>query len=512
MTSLIFTLPETMCPILDNIRYDTKSLHSCMIVNRTWCHLTVPILWRAPFKERRSSLITTFIRCLDNTSKEKLKLFKGFPLEALKKPTFDYMYYLRELHYPTLFDSVKSWCEEQYLNVYIDEDEDFCLIPSTTILDMLIGRFMSKANHLTNLSIVSVSHRKGEYVCLSKLGSAARKCLPRIKYFNCDNCIPENLTFATEFCTNLDRLDIDCSWLNDREVSKFIKAQKNLKQLTVTKRWPRLNKDAISIDNLTRSLRCVVLKDNNHKNNGGPLSVLMLCKNLEILRFDNWSSFPENDIEGLVTCYFPRLRKLSFTRCKPTVDMVTSMILVNGSSLQELTLSWKIDQTDQCSIIWIIASNCPNLKYLDVPIARKDISHLYSVLRSCKGLQSLTINYPSEDEDYDVDHFFPSIGDIIPKSLYQLNIFAPWKFTAESLREFLMKNCKNPLICLGFYRCVTNEHLKVITEYANERKSLNYLELRWCEAVSHEEIKNAKKFINVIAVYNTAGRRIDLDH
>ncbi|CAB4398341.1 uncharacterized protein OCT59_028305 [Rhizophagus irregularis] len=505
MTSLIFMLPETMCPILDYIRYDRKSLYSCMFVNRTWCSLTTPILWRAPFKESRSSLITTFIRCLDRTSKGKLRLFDGFPLEALKKPTFNYMHYIHELQYPTLYDSVKTWCDENYLIVYIDKEKEIYLNPTSTILDMLIERIMSKAKRLSELSIPTVTHRKGDYVCLIKHSSAAKKCLPKLRYLICDNCVPKNLLFASEFCINLNRLDIDCSWINDREVSKFLKAQKNLKQLTVTKRWPHLN-DAISIDNLSISLRCVVLKDNCHRQNGGTLSVLKSFTNLEILRFHNWASFPENDIEGLTSCYFPRLRKLSFTHCKPTVGMIIPMILINGSSLQELTLSWEINQSDQYSVIRTIASNCPNLEYLDVPIVRKDVSNLHYVLKSCKKLESLTINSASDD-DYDVDDFFPSMGNIIPEPLYQLNIFAYWKFTAESLSEFL-KNCKNNLSCLGFYRSATDEHLKVITEYANERKSLSFLELRWCEVISLEEIKNAEKLINVIAVYNHAGRRI----
>ncbi|GBB95329.1 hypothetical protein RclHR1_02510023 [Rhizophagus clarus] len=507
MTPLIFMLPETLYPILDCIRYDTKSLHSCMFVNRTWCRLTAPFLWRAPFKERRSSLVSTYVKCLGSGAKGKLKLFNNFPQEALENPTFDYMYYLHELHYPTLYDSVKSWCEEQYLNDYIGDD--FVLYPATTILDLLIVRFMSKARHLTNLLIPSVSHRKGDYVCLSKLAPVARKCLPRIRYFNCDNCIPENLSIASEFCTNLVRLDIDCSWENDRDVSKFIKSQKNLRQLTVTKKWPCLN-DAINFDNLSQSLRCIVLKDNCHKNNGGPLSVFMLFQNLEILRFDNWLSFPEHDVESLVSCYFPKLRKLSFIRCKPKPDMIISMILVNGSTLQELTLTWDTSQLDQFSVIWAIASNCPNLKYLDVPITGKDASELSFVLKSCKELENLTINHAIDDVDYDVDHCLPLMGVMIPEHLYQLNIFAPWKFTPESLRGFLMTNCKNHLKCLGFYKNFTNDHLKVIMEYANEMNSLSYLELRWCETVSHEEIINAKKSINVIAVYNFAGRKVNI--
>ncbi|RIA89887.1 hypothetical protein C1645_182026 [Glomus cerebriforme] len=510
MTSPIFMLSETLSPILDEMRNDTESLHSCMFVNRTWCRLTAPILWRAPFKDRwldRSSLITTFIGCLDDASKEKLKLFSNFPSEALKVPTFDYVYFLRELHFSTLYDLVKSWCKEQDLNIYTEGDT--YLYPATTILDILVEHFMDKSKYLSILSIPIVTHRKGDYVSLSKHDSAARKCLPNIRYFNCDDWVPENLKFASKFCTNLNRLDIDCSWGNDREVSAFIKAQKHLQHLTVTKRWPNLN-DTINIENFSRSIKCVVLKDNKHQmDNGGPLSVLTSCKNLEIMRFYNWLSLPENDMDALVSNYFPRLRKLSFIRCKPTADMIITMILVNGSNLQELTVSWETSKYDDYSVIRAIASNCPNLKYLDAPITRNDLSCFYDMLRSCKKLQNLTINVAKVEEEYDVDHFLPTMGTIIPESLYQLNIFASWKFTAESLREFLMNNCKNCFKCLGFYRSVTDEHLKVITEYANERKSLSYLELRCCEKTSREEIKRAKESISDIAVYNFTGRRMD---
>ena len=34
--------------IVKKLQNDKKSLHSCLLVDRTWCGTTVPILWKNP--------------------------------------------------------------------------------------------------------------------------------------------------------------------------------------------------------------------------------------------------------------------------------------------------------------------------------------------------------------------------------------------------------------------------------------------------------------------------------
>src|SRR6266540_4976462 len=40
---------ECLEEIFNNLEKNISSLHSCLLVNRTWCKLIVPILWRWPF-------------------------------------------------------------------------------------------------------------------------------------------------------------------------------------------------------------------------------------------------------------------------------------------------------------------------------------------------------------------------------------------------------------------------------------------------------------------------------
>src|SRR6059058_120759 len=65
--------------IFENL-YDEKiTLHSCLLVNRLWCKISVRILWRNiwDFSQQRplkvtSSILSTLISCLPIESKELL--------------------------------------------------------------------------------------------------------------------------------------------------------------------------------------------------------------------------------------------------------------------------------------------------------------------------------------------------------------------------------------------------------------------------------------------------------
>src|SRR5438034_1798788 len=42
-------LPELTSEIIQYFRNDFSTLHSCILVNRLWCRLAIPLLWEDPF-------------------------------------------------------------------------------------------------------------------------------------------------------------------------------------------------------------------------------------------------------------------------------------------------------------------------------------------------------------------------------------------------------------------------------------------------------------------------------
>src|SRR5436190_23666428 len=80
-TKMTFLLPtDCLNEILENLEKDRITLHSCLLVNRLWCEISVRILWRDIWSFysvfRRSQMtpliLSTLIACLPNESKENL--------------------------------------------------------------------------------------------------------------------------------------------------------------------------------------------------------------------------------------------------------------------------------------------------------------------------------------------------------------------------------------------------------------------------------------------------------
>ncbi|CAG8663029.1 7975_t:CDS:1, partial [Acaulospora colombiana] len=373
------------------------------MVNRTWCQIVVPILWQYPFGDQWDGghkIVPVYLGCLPEGTKARIKeMSVDFPDSALASPTFNYVKYLRRFNFQALHIAVKVWCNDQWFDNFIDRGETLKSNPVTKLLDILINCIMEQSLNLKVLEILVTSRRKGEYVNLESREEFSRPCLAKIEILECDDCIPKDLTFASEFCTSLTHLKIECSWGNDKEVSALIKAQKNLKRLTISKRWPQM-RDALESGNLRNSLKIVELKNNlNLVYNSGPLAVLSTLNNLEVLRFEKWKIFREDNIMELASISFPRLRKIVLSRSKFSPQAINLMITTNGAHLQELTLYWERENSSNqfSHVIRTVAENCPNIRFFDAPVERKEIHELYQLLRSCKKLESLIIN-DSEEE------------------------------------------------------------------------------------------------------------------
>ncbi|GES74379.1 hypothetical protein GLOIN_2v1788900 [Rhizophagus clarus] len=59
--------------ILEELSGDIKSLRSCLLVNKTWCEISVSILWRNPSGYFKRGSLNLIISHLSNETKEYLK-------------------------------------------------------------------------------------------------------------------------------------------------------------------------------------------------------------------------------------------------------------------------------------------------------------------------------------------------------------------------------------------------------------------------------------------------------
>ncbi|RIA90413.1 hypothetical protein C1645_876109 [Glomus cerebriforme] len=108
---------ECLQEIFEHLQDDELSLHSILLVNRFWCKNVLPILWRQPFylcarKGASPKLVETYIQCMDNESKCRLKR-ECKPLKrkvsSRNQPNFNYAGYLRRIATSDLWESVRKW-------------------------------------------------------------------------------------------------------------------------------------------------------------------------------------------------------------------------------------------------------------------------------------------------------------------------------------------------------------------------------------------------------------------
>ncbi|RIA90729.1 hypothetical protein C1645_875931 [Glomus cerebriforme] len=99
---------------------DLETLHSCSLINRQWCQLVIPKLWKHPFyyaQKGNSKLISLILSFLKDIQKESL-IYNGIILSSTTtfnsnyRSKFNYISMIKHLHYDFMLISVEEWCKQ----------------------------------------------------------------------------------------------------------------------------------------------------------------------------------------------------------------------------------------------------------------------------------------------------------------------------------------------------------------------------------------------------------------
>ena len=156
-------ISDCLNEIFEYLEEDIVSLHSCLLVNRLWCEVSVRILWRNVYNYNKRTY-NTLISCLPNESKEIISE-NGIIIstKTLKPPTFNYVAFCKVLSISQVYYQVEKFLKNQQSissqnlnknNINIIAQEIFKLfviqIPSLEILAVymlcVIYQFVSDDN------------------------------------------------------------------------------------------------------------------------------------------------------------------------------------------------------------------------------------------------------------------------------------------------------------------------------------------------------------------------------
>ncbi|RIA82453.1 hypothetical protein C1645_835331 [Glomus cerebriforme] len=150
-----------------------RTLYSCIRVNRAFCRIFIPILWRNPFKfvkddDKLIKIFNTLTQCLDASNNSYLVLNESIKIKDLptSKAYFQYHNFIKEFELNPLQRRMRLWTsnnENRYdsLNIYYN---DLLSGPrlfhknSTNLIPSITDNFLKLQNSLSpNIQHLEIS-------------------------------------------------------------------------------------------------------------------------------------------------------------------------------------------------------------------------------------------------------------------------------------------------------------------------------------------------------------------
>ncbi|PKK71476.1 hypothetical protein RhiirC2_778368 [Rhizophagus irregularis] len=467
--------------IFEELQDDTKTLYSSLSVNKTWCELIVPILWRNPWKflTNRSEilLINVIISHLSDESKNNLFIQNNDLFKVLfQKLLFNYISFCRHLNLSSI-----SWI------IYFIE-RNYSKSNISVIKNEILNLFINENTRFTHLYIP----QRFDYQI--HLIPGAKHCFSEIVFLSCNtNRVSGNVLIGlAEICQSIKELELSIeSSNNNYEIIKLIDASKKLISV-------RLKTSGTGIVLCTYPIRSslyyieesfhIILENSlmRHAHTiqyfnidtppaTGILSSLVNLKRLELYTINRniklkFNSLEDNNIS------LPSLQILK-TDISQTSTLRNLIVNTNGNLTKISIDNIFRSKTDNENIIKAIYQNCPNLMFLKLVFIIENILELEKLLIKCQCLNGLYFHILNL---IGLDKLFEMLTRSSPTSLFKFkfDIISRELITPESFRLFInnWKGRHPMLLQISPYGCTDLIDSEVIKRFDYLRSNWSYSE------------------------------------
>ncbi|PKY46461.1 hypothetical protein RhiirA4_461324 [Rhizophagus irregularis] len=423
---------DVLILILEELENDIKSLYSCLLVNKTWCKIIVPILWKnflKNLKEEEKS-INIILSHLSNEVKENLK-DQGINLNSIilrQIPLFDYISFCKYFdlfRLENIFSKINN-IEETKISIIKNEILKLFINRNTMYTYLFISQQCNLPIHLI---------------------PDAKYCFSELKFLHCyGNIKKDTLKGLARISKSIKKLILEFSNNNSGAI-KLIDTQKNLCDVI----FNRLMTNDESFCKVFEELLIKHVDTIKYlKINWMPVtrSILYLV-NLKSLEIDSFYYSNWTNCSYLENLSLPSLKFLKVKR-------ISSKILVNlientRGLLTDICIDREGDNNKD--LIQAIYENCPKLKYLKLIFNNYNILELKNLLINCQYLSGLIIILGNE---LDWNNLFKILTDSSPINLYKFKIFFTcYKGPKVESLELFFENWKgknrNPMLLQTSY-------------------------------------------------------------
>ncbi|PKK68111.1 hypothetical protein RhiirC2_782688 [Rhizophagus irregularis] len=461
--------------IFDILQDDKESLYSCLLVNKKWCNIVVPILWKKHtwcsdmnFRSEKK-LFNVLLSFLPISSKKLLSdnKIELLPSTILKSPCFNYINFCE---FPA------SHNVSQMANTVLRGLYNY---HKRSLLEQEIYKlFVHQCNNIKHLfwnTSQPIPFFPGASTCFSKLYELR---------IDTDFVKSDALYEMAHICKSLTTLYIygisDCSQILSGLIY-LIDAQRNLEKICFNIEGDEKTREELS-NALVRNNNMISNLCLSSVKNIIPSSLISLV-NLKKLTIYNWENY-EVEIkefqEYLAISEFQNLRYLNISNLSCFKEISLLIEKTKGGVLEISVETANKAAKNTGMLIKAIAENCPNIDYLSTYIEPNDFIHVKSLLLNCRNLKTIKLDGLKFFVDINDSNIGDELLDVLvkfsPKSLDDIAISECWKYSIEACERFFESYRKQPLSSFGIIRYderidrnyVTKEHKDIINKYFNE--------------------------------------------
>ncbi|RIA90186.1 hypothetical protein C1645_823686 [Glomus cerebriforme] len=460
---------------------DKKTLHSCLLVNRLFCKISIRILWRDIFNIKyttaykhipkvSSAILSTLVACLSNESKELLfknGIFISTPTS--KPPLFNYPKFCKVLSITRICLIIDDVLKDIPNNSLSLGDKNFL------VTNEVIKMFMTQISSLKKLTFNDDNYMIFPNEITSYF-SGVIDCLTDLSELRCNLRIPSEFFYRlSKICHNLHSLTIDINFKNIENLGfldglkELISLQNNLKFLKLSASYegnwtniiPTLTKHSNTLTKLHLNSDCII---------DLPVSFIALFSNLKEIKFSYTSlifgGIQFKDFEKLQNVTFPKLKYLSIPYKCTKPGYIIKFLENNGKNLEKFYLD-EVDHALNLSIVKF----CPNLKKLFIILKHSELDILRTIFISCQYLESIKVwcgTYWLKEKQV-----LETIANHSPKNFCKLKIchYSDSELLSEDLESFFISWKNRPSFTLINFKCgyigleESEENLEMIKKY-----------------------------------------------
>ncbi|CAB4426533.1 unnamed protein product [Rhizophagus irregularis] len=480
-------LPELIYEIIKCFRNDFSTLHSCILVNRLWCRLAIPLLWEDPFSipTKNYNFIEIYLCTLnDDDFKSKLSEYdiKNY-LFPYNSTLFNYPIFIKYLNTWKIISSIEKWVSTVILrklmtekwptNYFTDSRSEFNFIRLTN--KSLFKIFIENEVNLNTLEIETISYIYHDYfqdvLNLILQNSNFIHNIKNLKLHVGDT--PFYYPFRDKNENNMIK----------KSLCQIINSQKNLKKILFSSNSLPLYQSILSLDNYncSNTLNTIVFYCINFKNMTTLNKAFEQLNVLESVHIFYCYTLNIDFIQQIIDLSRPFKLKSLFIDEILQIEPLKLLLEKSGRYLENCGFGFGYD-TLKRQMLELIIKYCSNVKFFDFYGFENQIIYLaFNLIVSIKqNLNYLSINvcetFQLVDDIERSSLILRNLGQILPSKLEYLSLIL--HINASDFEIFL-KNSQNifikKLLINNKMRKDSENILPYIKEYIMKEKRVKYL-------------------------------------